>query len=224
MLPLPVPEVERPRERLLRLGVEALSDVDLVALLLRTCPRGASAAEVARRVLEHHRGVAGMALASAGELAVMPGVGPVRATALTAAIALGRRAAASPADRGRPVVSSEQVFRHFASRLGGLLQERFYVLLLDGRGRIQGEARVSEGTLTASLVHPREVFRRAIREAAAAVILVHNHPSGDPTPSVEDETLTVRLVAAGEVVGIRVLDHVVIGGGRWVSFAETARL
>ncbi len=215
---------ERPRERLWRFGVETLSDADLVALLLRTGQRGASASELARRVLERHAGAAALARASASEIAAIPGIGLARAATITAALALGRRVDALPLVRGQPVISAEQVFRHFAHRLGGLCQERFYVLLLDGRGRIQDEVRISEGTLTASLVHPREVFRRAVREAAASVILVHNHPSGDPTPSSEDEALTTRLRAAGDVVGIRVLDHVVLGAGRWVSFAETARL
>ncbi|MEO1960586.1 MAG: JAB domain-containing protein, partial [Paracoccus sp. (in: a-proteobacteria)] len=105
-----------------------------------------------------------------------------------------------------------------------LNQERFYVLLLDGKGRLRGEVRVSEGSLTASLVHPRGVFRRALRESAASLILVHNHPRGDPTPSAEDEALTRRLRAAGDLLGVKVVDHVVIGRRRWLSFLETGRL
>jgi DNA repair protein RadC len=115
------------------------------------------------------------------------------------------------------------VYGHFRGRLPQLEREVFYVLLLDGKNRAQGEVLVSEGSLTAALVHPREVFAPAIREAAAAVILVHNHPSGDPTPSAEDRALTERLRQVGELVGIRVLDHVVIGRGRWASLAEEGR-
>jgi DNA repair protein RadC len=146
-----------------------------------------------------------------------------RIETVAAALELGRRAAAVPLASGRPVRDASAVYGHFRGRLPQLEREVFYVLLLDGKNRVRGEVRVSEGSLTAALVHPREVFAPAIREAAAAIILVHNHPSGDPTPSAEDRAITERLRQVGELVGIRVLDHVVVGQGRWASMAEEGR-
>jgi len=119
------------------------------------------------------------------------------------------------------VRDAESVWAHFRGRLPQLDREAFYVMLLDGKNRVQAEVRVSEGSLTAALVHPREVFAPAIRDGAAALILVHNHPSGDPTPSAEDVALTERLRQVGDLVGVRILDHVVVGRGRWVSMAES---
>lgn len=214
---------DRPRERLLRHGVEVLSDVDLLALLLRTGNRGEGTAALAGRIRLRYPTVAELAEASPSELAALPGVGVARAASICAAIALGRRADGAALPEGRPIGGSEQVYRHFQPRLAGLKQERFYVVLLDGKGRMMRDHCVSEGSLTASLVHPREVFRRAIRESAAALVLVHNHPSGDPTPSQEDETLTARLRAAGDLLGIRVLDHVVVGTRCYVSFVDSGR-
>ncbi len=213
-------EDDESRERLARGGVEGLTDGDLIALVLCCGRPGAEARALAVRLRQRFPTVAALAVASQAELAAVEGVGAVRASALCAAIALGRRADHPPLALGRPVACSQDIFRHFHSRLARLPQERFYVLMLDGKGRLMREVRISEGTLTSSLVHPREVFRATIREAAASVILVHNHPSGDPEPSPEDVTLTERLRAAGDLLGIRVLDHVVIGLGRWTSFAE----
>jgi DNA repair protein RadC len=215
---------DRPRERLERAGIDVLSDLELIALLLRTGNRGASALVLAQRLRTRYPRLADLAAASAQELAAVDGIGAARAAAICAAIALGRRCDHPELSAGDKVAGSEDVFRHFRGRLSGLAQERFYVVLLDGKGRMKRELRVSEGTLTASLVHPREVFRAAIREAAAAAILVHNHPSGDPTPSPEDVALTSRLRAAGELVGIKVLDHVIVGNGRYTSFVDNGQL
>lgn len=203
-------------------GTEVPPLVELLALVLAASGRRSLA--TARRLAALYPTAPELAAASRSELAEVPGVGPSRALAIEAAIALGRRADHRAIERGEPITRSEAVWRHFHPRLAGLAQERFYVLLLDGKGRLLREVRVSEGSLTASLVHPREVFRRAVREAAAAVVLVHNHPSGDPEPSPEDSTLTGRLRAAGELLGIRVLDHVVVGRGRWTSFADRGLL
>lgn len=215
---------DRPRERLERAGVEVLSDGELIALLLRSGDRNATARALAERVRGRYPTLAALAEASPAELAQIPGIGRARAASICAAIALGRRADHPPLAAGTPITDSSQVYRHFHARLSGLKQERFYILLLDGKGRLMRELRVSEGTLTASLVHPREVFRYAVREAAASVLLAHNHPSGDPSPSAEDEALTRRLRAAGELLGVKVLDHVVLGRGRWLSFVETGRM
>jgi len=215
---------ERPQERLERGGIEALSDVELLTLVLRTGQRGASALELAQSLRARYPRLADLAAASPHELSGVAGVGRAHAAAICAAIALGRRADQHELVPGERVGASADVFRHFRARLAGLRQERFYVVMLDGKGRVTREVRISEGTLTASLVHPREVFRAAIREAAASVILVHNHPSGDPTPSPEDVALTARLRAAGELIGVKVVDHVVIGQGRYQSFVDNGQL
>lgn len=215
---------ERPRERLERAGIDSLSDVELLALLLRTGHRGASALDLARHLRARYPTVGELADATPHELAAIAGLGRAHAAAICAAIALGRRADARELVAGERIGGSADVFRHFRAQLGGLRQERFHVVLLDGKGRVMRDLRVSEGTLTASLVHPREVFRAAIREAAASVILVHNHPSGDPTPSPEDVTLTARLRAAGDLVGIKVVDHVVIGHHRYASLVDLGQM
>ena len=215
---------EWPRERLMRSGLESLTDAELVALVLRTGIRGKDAVAVGRELLAAHGGVAGLAVASVAEIAASAGVGKARASALQAAIGLGRRADGARMAPRTLVRSSAEIHRHFHDRMIGLDREHFYVALLDGKGRIQEDVRISEGTLTASLVHPREVFRCAVRRAAASLVLVHNHPSGDPTPSPEDQSLTDRMVEAGRLMGIPVLDHVVIGAGCFVSFVETGRL
>ena len=150
----------------------------------------------------------------------MPGVGEAKAAQLKAAIELGRRVLASPLSKGTRIFSSRDLFDHYHPTLRDLRHEVFKVVLLDAKHAIVRDTTVSEGSLTLSIVHPREVFTMAVRESAAAVIFLHNHPSGDPTPSQEDRVLTARLVTAGEVLGIRVLDHIVVGDGRYVSFAD----
>lgn len=215
---------ERPRERLLAAGAEALSSAELLALVIGTGRPGRSALAVAAALLRRFGAVRGLAARSPRELTVEPGIGPARAAALVAALELGRRAAETRLFPGARLGDSRDVFRHAHLRLRDLRRERFVALLLDSKHRLLGEVVVSEGTLTASLVHPREAFAPAIRESAAALVFVHNHPSGDPTPSAEDIELTRRLVAVGELVGIRVLDHVVIGDGRYHSFADAGRI
>ena len=216
--------LDRPRERLDAVGSEALSDAELVALLLRTGGRGADAHAVAARLLERPGGLLGLSRASRRELAAVPGVGPAKQATLRAAFELGRRLAAGRLAPGASLRGPADVFRHFHPTLRDAPHERFLVLLLDGRHRLLRHELVSQGTLTASLVHPREVFRPALRESAAALLLVHNHPSGDPTPSAEDREVTARLVRAGELLGIPVLDHVVVAERGWTSLRESGWL
>ena len=215
---------EAPRERLASRGAEALSAAELLALVLRTGARGRDALDVARALLARCGGLDRLESAPASDMAGVAGVGPAKAASLVAAFELGRRCASSHLPEGAALGSPQDVFHHFASRLRRLDHERFVVVLLDGRHRVLGEAVVSQGTLTASLVHPREVFRPALRASAAAVILVHNHPSGDPTPSAEDRSVTGRLARAGELLGIRVLDHVVVAERGYVSLREEGDL
>ena len=214
------PETERPRERLLSQGPHVLTDAQLLAILLRVGRHGSSAVQVGMEILGHLGGVAGLAQCGIEELCAIPGVGKAKAAQLKAALELGKRALAGPLIKGTKITSSRDLFTHYHPTLRDLRHEVFKVVLLDAKHAIMRDATVSEGSLTLSIVHPREVFTLAVKESAAAVIFLHNHPSGDPTPSPEDRVLTARLVSAGEVLGIRVLDHLVVGDGRYVSFAD----
>ena len=214
------PETERPRERLLTQGPQALTNAQLLAILLRVGRQGSSAVQVGMDILDRLGDVAGLAQCGIEELCAVPGVGEAKAAQLKAALELGKRALAGPLTKGTKITSSSDLFAHYHPTLRDLRHEVFKVVLLDAKHAIMRDTTVSEGSLTLSIVHPREVFTLAVKESAAAVIFLHNHPSGDPTPSQEDRALTARLVSAGEVLGIRVLDHLVIGDGRYVSFAD----
>jgi DNA repair protein RadC len=214
------PETERPRERLLTHGPQTLTDAQLLAILLRVGRHGSSAVQVGIDILDQLGGMAGLAQCGIDELCAVPGVGEAKAAQLKAAIELGKRTMAGPLTKGTKITSSRDLFAHYHPALRDLRHEIFKVVLLDAKHAILRDATVSKGSLTLSIVHPREVFTLAVRESAAAVIFLHNHPSGDPTPSQEDRVLTARLVSAGEVLGIRVLDHLVVGDGRYISFAD----
>ena len=211
------------RDRLLLDGGRACSDVELLGLVLDGGADTAASRVLAGRLLDAAGSVGRIDRLDRRACAAIGRLWPRRLAALRAALELGRRASAIPIVRGAPVRDAAVVHAHFRGRLPQLEHEVFYALLLDGKNRVQGEVLVSEGSLTAALVHPREVFAPAIRAAAAAVILVHNHPSGDPTPSAEDRAITERLRQVGELVGIRVPDHVVIGRPDYASMAEAGR-
>jgi DNA repair protein RadC len=215
-----LPDELRPRERLLRHGPDALSTAELVAVLLRTGSRYRSALEVAEDLIGRQGGLPRLAASGVRELCGVDGVGPVKALNLLAAFELGRRLGTLPARR-RPVVAGPgDAARLVMDRLRFAEAERFLVLLLNTRHEVFAVLEVTRGGLASSPVHPREVFKPAVREGAAAVILVHNHPSGDPAPSRADMAMTVRLCRAAALVGIPVLDHIVIGDGRWISLRE----
>ncbi len=230
------PTSERPRERLAELGPRVLSDRELLAILVETgipaAPGRAarSALDLAGELLEHFAGAEGRAAlrrimtGSIAELCAVQGVGPAKATKVLAALELGRRAAEETRpDRDR-VRCAEDVYRRMRLRMRDLPHEEFHVLLLNTQNEVLRDLQITRGTLDASLVHPREVFRPAIAEAAASIILVHNHPSGDPAPSAEDRAVTRQLRQAGELIGIGVLDHVVVGEGRFASLQELEML
>ena len=211
------------RSRVLAGGARLCSDVELLGLVLDGGADTAAGISLAERVLRAAGGVGRLDRIDRATCGALRALWPRRLAVLRAALELGRRAVAVPLAVGSPIRDAAAVWGHFRGRLPQLDREVFHVLLLDGKNRVQGEVQVSEGSLTAALVHPREVFAAAIREAAAALILVHNHPSGDPTPSAEDRAITERLRQVGDLVGIRVLDHVVIGRQGWTSMAEGAR-
>ncbi len=209
-----------PRERLRQLGAGSLSESDLLALVLRTGDALRGASEIAGLLIDRFGGARHLGEESLESLLEVPGIGPAKGASLAAAFELGRRSFGSALKRGARIQSPRDVQRHFQGRLREWRRESFHVVLLDGRHRLMAVEAISLGTLTASLVHPREVFRDAIRRAAAAVLLVHNHPSGDPSPSQEDRVVTRRLEAAGELLGIRVLDHVIVAEDGYFSFRE----
>jgi DNA repair protein RadC len=214
-------KVEGPRERLLASGPAALSDAELVALILgsgsaRLSARAAALALVERASLPQ------LAWASPEELSGRPGLGPARAAALAAAFELGRRGAWSPPRRGERILEPSRV-AELMRPLAHADRECFHVVLLDVRGRLIRAERVAEGSLTQCPVSPRDALRPAVREGAHGVIFVHNHPSGDPSPSAEDADLTERLRAASELVGVLARDHVVVASGGYFSFVEAGR-
>ena len=220
------PEEDRPREKLLARGAEALTEAELLAILLRTgnASTGESALDHARLLLNKFGGLKAIDDAPITELSTIKGIGPAKSAQLKAGLEIGRRLGRDKWETGKALRSSEDVFRHFRDQLEKENREIFYVVLLTNKNRKIREVKISEGSLTASLVHPREVYNPVIRESAAAVIFVHNHPSGDPAPSPEDLEITQRLKQVGEVMGIRVLDHVVIGHGRYYSFSDRGML
>lgn len=229
-----LPPAERPRERLLAGGAGGLSNADLLAILIGSGSgrSGESALDLARRLLAmgagrgagraapgEADGLQWLASARAEELCRVRGIGPAKAAQLVAAVELGRRLAASRPARPR-IQCPADVSRLLMAGLRDLDREHFYVVLLNTKHYVLGVDLISVGTLNGSLAHPREVFRAAIRRGAAALILVHNHPSGDPTPSPEDVQVTRRLVEAGRLMGIDVLDHVIIGDNCYQSLRE----
>ncbi len=214
-----LPEGERPRERLLRHGPGSLSAAELLAILLRIGRRGENALQLAHRVLQACGGLAGLARTPAYELARIPGVGLAKAAQIQAALELGRRiAAATPEER--PQVRSAHDAYLLLADMADLEQETLRVLLLDTRGRVLATPTLYVGNVNTTLVRPAEIFREAIRRNAVSLIVAHNHPSGDPTPSAEDLAITRDLIAAGRLLGIEVLDHLIIGRGRYVSLRE----
>ncbi|OLC15647.1 MAG: hypothetical protein AUH29_07260 [Candidatus Rokubacteria bacterium 13_1_40CM_69_27] len=214
------PTSERPRERLYWKGPSALADAELLALQLGSGTRDKSAVDIAREMLATYGSLADVASREAAELTRQRGVGAVKAARLVAAFELGRRLRARTPGQRTILSTPAEVFTAFGPLMEDLKREVFRVALLDAQNGLLRDCVVSEGTLSASLVDPREVFKPAILESAASVILLHNHPSGDPAPSREDVRLTRQLVECARLLGLRVHDHLIIGRGRFVSLAE----
>ena len=214
------PESERPRERLYFNGPSALADAELLALQLGSGRRGQDAVQVARELLAAYGSLAEVAGRDVIELARQRGVGRAKAARLAAAFELTRRLRSRTPGTRTSLGSPAEVFAAFGPLMEDLKREVFRIALLDAKNALVRDLVISEGTLSASLVHPREVFKPAILESAASVILLHNHPSGDPTPSRDDIRLTRQLVECARLLDLRVHDHVVIGRGRFISLAE----
>jgi DNA repair protein RadC len=220
-----IPEEDRPRERLWALGPAALTTAELLAIVLGTGGGGQDVLELARQLLDVGDGsLRRLAQRPSAELLQSPGIGLTKAARLIAAIELGSRAAREERPRVHRIREPEDVLRLFGPRLRDLQVEEFHLLALDSQSQVLREVLITRGLLNSSLVHPREVFRAAIAEAAAGIIVVHNHPSGDPTPSAEDRAATKQLCSAGRLLDVPVYDHVIIAGDRFVSFATAGLL
>ena len=217
-----LPAEERPREKLIQQGAASLSDTELLAILLRTGTSSVSVLHLAEEVLAKYqdKGLVAIMNISPQEIATVHGVGLAKAATIVAAVELGRRLSTKAAQKLEKIEGPEDVARYASPILRFGQKEHFLVMLLDVRNRVLAMPTISIGSLTASVAHPREIFREAIRYSAANMILIHNHPSGDPTPSREDVQITKQMMKAGEIMGIPVLDHVIIAGDGFLSLKE----
>ena len=219
-----IAEHDRPREKLARLGAAGLGDNELVAIVLGQGQPRATALDLANTTLAAIGGMTGLARVGRDDLLRIRGIGPARAAQLLAAVEMGRRTLANAAMHRAQMTSPRAVAEFLLPQYGNRRVEQFGVLLLDTKHRVLRSTVLSIGTLDASIVHPREVFREAVAGGAAAIVLFHNHPSGDPEPSSDDTRLTERLAAAGMLMGINVLDHVILGDARYFSYREKGTL
>ena len=217
-----LPAEERPREKLIQRGAASLSDTELLAILLRTGTSSVSVLHLAEEVLAKYqdKGLVSIMNISPQEIASIHGVGLAKAATIVAAVELGRRLSTRAAQKLEKIEGPEDVARYASPLLRFEQKEHFLVMLLDVRNRVLAMPTISIGSLTASVAHPREIFREAIRYSAANMILIHNHPSGDPTPSREDIQITKQMMKAGEIMGIPVLDHIIIAGDGFLSLKE----
>ena len=213
-------ETDRPRERLAELGAQALSNAELLAILLRVGVQGENAVQVGQRLLHDLGGLHGLHRASFSEVCAQHGVGAAKAAQIKAAIELGRRLAMQAPEERAAIHSPADAAEMVRYEMGALEQEHLRVILLDTRNRVISVEKMYIGSLNSSTVRVGELFRPAIQRSAASIIMIHNHPSGDPSPSPEDVALTRSVVQAGKLLDIEVLDHVVIGLNRWVSLKE----
>ncbi|GAB7386554.1 DNA repair protein RadC [Bacillaceae bacterium] len=215
-----VPPEERPRERMLRHGAGVLSNAELLAILLRTGSNDESVLTLAHRILAETGGLRGLIEASLDELMNLKGVGPAKAIQIKAALEMGNRMMKATLGERYTIRSPKDAANYMMEELRYLTKEQFVCLFLNTKNQVIGQSTVFVGSLDSSIVHPREIFKEAIRRSSASIICLHNHPSGDPTPSREDIAVTRRLVEAGEIIGIEVLDHVIVGDGRYTSLKE----
>lgn len=218
------PDSDQPREKLIQMGPDSLNDAELLAILLRTGVKGLSAVDLARQVLKDVGGWAVLARSDAADYQGVKGLGPAKIAQILAALEIGRRAAHAPKPDELYIRGSGDVFQLVSPKLRDLKKEVLDVLFLNSRNHVLAQERLSRGTVNRSSVFAREIVERALRRGAAALILIHNHPSGDPAPSAEDERVTQEMVWAGEILNLCVLDHVIIGGNRHFSFADEGKI
>ena len=211
---------ERPRERLAKLGPQALSTAELLAILLRVGVHGENAVQVGQRLLQIFGGLTGLHRASYEEVCNQHGIGTAKAAQIKAAVELGRRLALESPEERPKIGSPADAAALVQFEMSALEQEHLRVMLLDTRNRVLDVIEVYQGSLNSSQVRVGELFRSAVRRNAAALIVVHNHPSGDPTPSPDDIAVTRAIIEAGKLLDVQVLDHIIIGSGRWVSLKE----
>jgi DNA repair protein RadC len=211
------PEDERPRERLLKFGADKLSDTELLAILLRVGSSGKSAVDMARELISEFGTFRNIDTKSFSELK-RKGLGTAKITQIKAAMEIGKRFLKEKSFTKIKVKTSKDIVDYFVPYLRDMRKEIFKVVLLDGKNKIIKDVTISEGTLTKSIVHPREVIKEAVLESSPALVLIHNHPSGEPQPSQDDIEITNRIISACELVGIRVLDHIIIGDNNYFSF------
>jgi DNA repair protein RadC len=213
------PAGERPREKLMQHGAASLSDAELLAILIRTGRKGVTAVDLARGLFTNEKTLRDVSAMTVGELRAR-GIGESKAVAIAAAFELARRLPEMKQKERPAIHSPEDVVHRYAERFRDLTHEEFWVFPLNANNGLLEPKQVSKGILNSSLAHPRECFREAIAQTAAAVIFVHNHPSGNPEPSEEDIAITRQMVEAGRIIGIAVHDHIIIAGDRFTSFAE----
>lgn len=219
-----VPKEDRPRERLLKFGSSHLSNQELLAILLGSGTKRESVMDLSNRVLMHFEGIKLLSDASIEEFTAIKGIGPAKGISMLAAIELGKRMSRYKSDERYIIRSPEDGADYIMEEMRSLMQEHFVVIFLNTKNQIIHSQTIFIGSLNASIVHPREVFREAVRRSAASIICAHNHPSGDPTPSQEDIHVTRRLVESGKMIGIELLDHLIIGDRKFVSLKEKGYL
>lgn len=216
-----LPEEERPREKLYKYGPKSLSNAELLAIIIRTGSPQSTAIELSQKLLAgKEEGIAFLSNANLNDITKINGIGKCKAAQILAAVELGKRVVSGAYKDKLKVTSPSDVANILMVDMIHLKKEHFKIIMLDTKNQIIGIENISIGSLNSSIVHPREVYKEAISKSSASIILVHNHPSGDPTPSKEDIAITRRLYDCGEILGIKVLDHIIIGNNKYVSLKE----
>ena len=218
------PKSERPREKLLEQGAKSLSDAELLAILIESGTGGITAVDLAKRLLTEYRNLNVLSSKGVEELIRMKGIGSARGARILAAFEIGRRIQSGRIEKRAKIGSPVDIVQHYLPKYGKLKKEVFSVVLLDSGNRIIRDVNITQGTLNASVVHPREVFKAAVDHLAAGVVLLHNHPSGEPFPSEDDKHITSQLVKAGKMMGIPILDHIILADSQYFSFAKEGLL
>lgn len=215
-----LPDNDRPRERLMNVGVKNISNEDLISIILKTGTKNKSVKELSNIVLSTYKGINNMRNIEVNTITKINGIGKVKALELIAAIELGRRVYYEKQVVNRRITNSNDIYEFFYNMLSNLKQEHFYALYLDNKKNIIDKRLLYIGTINGSIAHPREIFKNAYLMSASFIVCVHNHPSGDPNPSKEDINITLRLKECGKIMGIELLDHIIIGNNKYVSLKE----